>query len=292
MNPFYRAIARKISEASGRSFEIKSISHLGGGCINETVKLSGIDGSAWFLKSNTSADTSVFAAEFDGLKAIAATSTICVPKPLVFGEAEGQAWFAMELLTLGSARAGSQEQLGRQLAELHRIRQPHFGWHRDNTIGITPQRNPKSDDWIGFWREHRLGFQLDLAAGNGGRFRGADKLVDNLDGLFEGYEPQPSLLHGDLWSGNIAFLTDGTPVIFDPACYFGDREAEFGIIVMFGGFTQDFHRGYNAVCPLDEGFERRLPLYELYHTLNHFNLFGASYAGSCQRLIDRLLGPQ
>lgn len=289
MNPFYRAIAHKISEASGKAFEIKSISHLGGGCINETVKLSGTDGSAWFLKSNTSADTSVFAAEFDGLQAMAATDTVRVPKPLVFGEAEGQAWLAMELLALGSARAASQEQLGRQLAELHRVEQPHFGWHRDNTIGSTPQRNPKSDDWIEFWREHRLGFQLKLAAQNGGHFARADELLENLDQLFDGYAPRPSLLHGDLWSGNIGFLTDGQAVIFDPACYFGDREAEFGIIVMFGGFTQDFHRGYNAVWPLDDGFERRLPLYELYHTLNHFNLFGSGYASACQRLIDRLV---
>ncbi len=289
MNPFYRAIARAISDASGQTFEIRSISHLGGGCINETVKLLGTDGTAWFLKSNAAADTTMFAAEFEGLKALTATNTLRVPQPLCFGKAEGQAWFAMEFLPLSDARAGSQEQLGRQLAELHRISQPHFGWHRDNTIGSTPQRNPRADDWIAFWREHRLGYQLELARKRGASFSGADQLLDRLDEFFREYEPQPSLLHGDLWSGNVGFLVDGTPVVFDPACYFGDREAEFGIIEMFGGFTDEFYRGYNSVWLLDQGFQRRLPLYELYHALNHFNLFGASYATSCQRLMDQLL---
>jgi fructosamine-3-kinase len=289
MNPFYRAIARRIGETSGRPFELKSVSHLGGGCINETVRLTGTDGAAWFVKSGTSPDTSVFAAEFDGLQALADTQTIRVPKPLVYGEAEGQAWFAMELLQLGGAQRDSQEQLGRQLAALHRVEQPHFGWHRDNTIGSTQQRNPRSDDWIDFWREHRLGFQLELAERGGTRFKGSDRLVDRLDDLFVDFEPRPSLLHGDLWSGNIGFLGDGAPVIFDPACYFGDREAEFGIVVMFGGFTPDFHRGYESIWPHDEGFARRLPLYELYHTLNHLNIFGTSYTAACQHLIDQLL---
>ncbi|HAV61549.1 MAG TPA: hypothetical protein DCY13_04190, partial [Verrucomicrobiales bacterium] len=203
MNPFYRAIAAEISRATEKEFQIARIAHLGGGCINETVRLDGTDGSAWFLKSNTGDNLSAFEAEFDGLKAIAETNTIRVPRPLCLGMAEGQAWLVMELLPMGSAGPGSQEQLGRQLAALHRIRQPHFGWHRDNTIGATPQRNPRSDDWVGFWREHRLGFQLELARKNGGQFRGGDELCERLDGLFDGYDPQPSLLHGDLWSGNV-----------------------------------------------------------------------------------------
>lgn len=289
MNPFYRAIARAIGEASGQPFEIMSISHLGGGCINEAVKLAGTDGSAWFLKSNTAADTTMFAAEFDGLQALAETKTVRVPRPLVFGKAEGQAWLAMEYLELDGSKVGDWEKLGRKLAALHRIAQPHFGWHRDNTIGSTPQKNPRADDWIAFWREHRLGFQLGLARIRGGSFPGAERLLDRLDELFDGYEPQPSLLHGDLWAGNVGRLGDGSPVIFDPACYFGDREAEFGIIAMFGGFKEAFNCGYNSVWPLDEGFQRRLPLYELYHTLNHFNLFGSGYAAGCQRLIDQLL---
>jgi fructosamine-3-kinase len=289
VNPFYRAIAHAISAASGQSFDIQSIAHIGGGCINETVKLLGTDGTASFLKSNTSADTSMFAAEFDGLKALAATNTLRVPQPLCFGEAEGQAWFVMEFLPLSGTRAGSQEELGRQLAELHRTPQSHFGWHRDNTVGGTPQRNPRADDWIEFWREHRLGCQLELARQRGASFPGVDQLLDRLHEFFTDYDAQPSLLHGDLWSGNVGFLADGPPVVFDPACYFGDREAEFGIIEMFGGFTAEFYRGYHSVWPLDQGFQRRLPLYELYHALNHFNLFGASYAASCQRLIDQLL---
>jgi fructosamine-3-kinase len=289
MNAFYREIAQRISAETGAPFEIARIAHQGGGCINDTVRLDGATGSSWFIKSNTGAVNSVFEAEFDGLLAMAATKTVRVPKPLCFGEARGQAWFAMEFVKMAGAKVGSQEQLGRQLAGLHTIRQPHFGWHRDNTIGSTAQNNTRSDDWIRFWREHRLGFQLRLAERNGRSFAGADELSDELDNLFEDYDPRPSLLHGDLWSGNVSFTDEGDPVIYDPACYFGDREAEFGIINMFGGFTAEFYRGYNSVWPLDCGFQTRLPLYELYHTLNHFNIFGPSYGASCQRLIDRLL---
>jgi protein-ribulosamine 3-kinase len=289
MNPFYREIAGKISAETGCPFEIARIANQGGGCINDTVRLDGADGSSWFIKSNTGADISVFESELDGLKSIADTKTIRVPKPLCLGEAHGQAWFAMEFIELVGAKTGSQEQLGRQLASLHKIKQPQFGWHRANTIGSTPQQNPNSDDWIDFWREHRLGFQLRLAEKNGGTFSGADELSESLDTFFEDHEPQPSLLHGDLWSGNISFAKNGEPVIYDPACYFGDREAEFGIINMFGGFTDEFYQGYNSVWPFDVGFENRLPLYELYHTLNHFNIFGPSYGASCQRLIDQLV---
>lgn len=289
MNPFYRAIARAISDASGRAFELQSISHLGGGCINETVKLTGRDGTNWFLKSNTGADTAAFAAEFDGLKALAAAGSIRVPAPLIYGSDEGQAWIALEYLPLVEVRRASQEQLGGRLAELHRHPQSYFGWHRDNTIGATTQLNPRSDDWVAFWREHRLGFQFSLAARGGSRFDGTEELLARLGELFAGYQPRPSLLHGDLWSGNVGSLADGSSVVFDPACYFGDREAEFGIVVMFGGFTADFFRGYNRVWPLDAGFKRRLPLYELYHTLNHFNLFGAGYADRCQQLMTGLV---
>ncbi len=289
MNAFYREIAERISAETSAPFEIDRIAHQGGGCINDTVRLDGADGSSWFIKSNTQADLKVFEAEFDGLKGIAETATVRVPKPLCLGEAQGQAWFAMEFVELAGAKAGSQEQLGRQLASLHKITQPHFGWHHNNTIGSTPQNNPQSDDWIEFWRDYRLGFQLRLAEKNGGVFQGAEELCDGLEELFSEYDPQPSLLHGDLWSGNVSFTKNGEPVIYDPASYFGDREAEFGIINMFGGFTDEFYRGYHDVWPLDDAFKSRLPLYELYHTLNHFNIFGSSYGANCQRLIDQLL---
>jgi fructosamine-3-kinase len=289
MNSFYREIAECISAESGVPFEIARISHQGGGCINETVRLDGVDGSIWFVKSNTGASLDAFDAEFEGLKAMAETNTIRVPKPLCLGESQGQPWLAMEFISLAGAKSGSQRKLGEQLAHFHKIKQPHFGWHRDNTIGSMVQRNPKSDDWIEFWRDQRLGFQLDLAEKHGGSFSNANELRDRLDELFADYEPVPSLLHGDLWSGNVSFDESGEPVIYDPACYFGDREAEFGIIVMFGGFNKEFYLGYNSVWQLDQGFEKRIPLYELYHTLNHFNIFGPSYGVGCQRLIDQVL---
>ena len=250
MNPFYREIAQCISAETGTPFEIARISHQGGGCINETVRLDGAHGTAWFVKSNTGTNLDVFEAEFDGLKAIAESNSIRVPKPLCLGESQGQAWFAMEFIKLGGARSGSLRKLGEQLARLHQVQQPYFGWHRDNIIGSTEQRNPRSEDWVEFWREHRLGLQFKLAERRGGSFRGADELTDRLDELFAHYAPSPSLLHGDLWSGNVSFSETGAPVTYDPACYFGDREAEFGIINMFGGFHREFYEGYNSVWPL------------------------------------------
>jgi fructosamine-3-kinase len=148
------------------------------------------------------------------------------------------------------------------------------------------------DDWIDFWRERRLGFQLDLAARNG--LRGAlqtqgRQLMDALPALFAHYRPAPSLLHGDLWGGNWGADAAGNPVIFDPAVYFGDREADLAMTELFGGFSRAFYDAYDAAYPLDKGYETRKTLYSLYHVLNHFNLFGGGYGGQAQRMIQQLL---
>lgn len=278
-----------IARETGRPFALQRSTPVGGGCINDAQELEGADGSRWFLKSNSTDQRPMFEAELDGLRALAATQTIRVPRPLCLGECDSGVFLIEEFLEMGGAHRGGQRRLGEQLARLHQVRQPHFGWHRDNTIGATRQPNPPAEDWVEFYLEHRLRFQFELAARNGGAFDGVDALLEVVPDLFAGYEPQPSLLHGDLWSGNVAYLPDGEPVVFDPACYFGDREAEFGIMVMFGGFGAECLAGYDSVWPRDAGFSSRLPIYELYHHLNHFNLFGSGYAAGCQRLIDRVL---
>lgn len=261
---------------------------IGGGCINEAFRIS--DGSAdFFVKRHHESMAAMFESECTALEQMAATCTLRVPKPLGWGVSEGYAWLLTEFLDMQSCPGDSQRELGRQLARLHRIRQPYFGWCRDNTIGSTPQPNPRSYDWVGFWRDHRLGWQFDLARRKGRAFAGSERLMDLQESFFVGYEPTPALLHGDLWSGNMAALTNGVPVVFDPASYYGDAEAEFGIVDMFGGFTDDFYRGYASEKPLDEGFESRKHLYRLYHELNHFNLFGSTYAAACESTIDRLL---
>ncbi|MDH5513031.1 MAG: fructosamine kinase family protein, partial [Gammaproteobacteria bacterium] len=184
----------------------------------------------------------------------------------------------------------SLERLGRELAQMHRATQKQFGWRHDNTIGSTPQINTPASDWVGFWREHRLGFQLELAARNGRNLmRRGERLLADLGNFFRTYHPEPSLLHGDLWGGNVG-ATEGQPVIFDPAVYYGDREADLAMTELFGGFSARFYQAYQEAWPLDTGYKVRKTLYNLYHVLNHFNLFGGGYASQAERMMDALLG--
>jgi fructosamine-3-kinase len=196
----------------------------------------------------------------------------------------------LEYLQLGGS--GSSAALGRGLAALHRITADRYGWHRDNTIGSTPQINDRESDWLVFWAEHRLRFQLDLAVerGAGGRLKDrGNRLIEALPALMGGRRPEASLLHGDLWSGNHAFTAAGEPAIFDPAVYYGDRETDLAMTELFGGFGRDFYAAYEKDWPLDSGYASRKKLYNLYHVLNHFNLFGGGYLSQAQATIDALL---
>jgi fructosamine-3-kinase len=204
----------------------------------------------------------------------------------------------MEWLDLGRGSGSSWQEMGRQLAAMHQCSTAQlsgkkaagmFGWQRSNTIGSTPQINPWTANWTEFWTEHRIGYQLRLANRQGGHFPKQDPLLDMIPQLLAGHEPQPSLVHGDLWSGNAAINQSGEPVIFDPATYYGDREVDLAMTELFGGFPPEFYQGYNQVFPLDSGYQQRKVLYNLYHILNHFNLFGGSYASQANRMIDQLL---
>jgi fructosamine-3-kinase len=231
-------------------------------------------------------------AEADGLARLAATGAIRVPGMLGCGESGGTAWIELEWLDLCPSNAAADAGLGRALAKLHGVTRAEFGLDRDNALGGSPQPNAPSADWVGFWRSRRLGFQLDLAARNGHAGRLQDRgrrLLDGLGALFDGYRPQASLLHGDLWAGNHGMLADGTPVVFDPAVYYGDREADLAMTRLFGGFGPDFYAAYEAEWPLDPGAAVRRDLYNLYHVLNHLNLFGAGYRAQAEATIDRLL---
>ena len=279
-------IVKQISAATGKAFRLAKASPVGGGCINEAYRLDG-EGGPFFAKLNRADKLEMFEAEADGLRDIAATETVRVPHPVCRGISGGQAYLVLEHVELSGR--GSEAELGRRMAKLHAVPQTRFGWRRDNTIGDTPQPNPASDNWVAFLREHRLGFQCRLAKRNGLRLDGADELLGQLDGFFTEYKPRPSLLHGDLWSGNMAYGPSGEPVVFDPATYCGDREAEFGLAEMFGGFGDDFWSAYEAEWPLDPGYSTRKLLYRLYHTLNHFNIFGGGYGSAAEGIIGRLL---
>lgn len=231
-------------------------------------------------------------AEVDGLVRIAATGAIRVPRVLGEGANEIEAWLELERFELHPADAASDARMGAALARLHAATAENFGLERDNAIGATLQPNAPSADWIEFWRERRLRFQLELAEKNGYGGRLQDRgcrLLESLPALLGGHRPQPSLLHGDLWGGNRAMLADGTPVVFDPAVYYGDREADIAMTQLFGGFGPRFYAAYEKAWPLPPGAAARRDLYNLYHVLNHLNLFGGGYGGRAGQMIDRLL---
>jgi fructosamine-3-kinase len=237
-----------------------------GGCIHDCYRVT-IGRSSQFLKTNASERADAFAAEADGLAALRAAG-MRAPQPLGHGVAAGRAWLLLEYLDLGGRKDFAA--LGRMLASGHRSSGPGFGWRRDNYIGSTPQQNGWCDDWAEFWMQRRIQPQLQLAKRNG-----FDVASPDLS-LLERYTPVPSLLHGDLWSGNAAFTDEG-PVLFDPAVYYGDREADLAMTELFGGFPREFYQAYNEAWPLEQGYQRRKHLYNLYHLLNHLNLFGGGY---------------
>lgn len=245
--------------------------------------------TATFEKSGPESALAMFEAEAEGLAELRAADEIRVPEVLGCGTRGGRSYLILERLALQPAADTAARRLGSQLASLHQHTRSRFGWHRDNTIGLTPQNNDWSDDWVDFFGEHRLGYQVALAARNGYDLNQAGaRLAERLPTLFDGYEPQPSLLHGDLWGGNWGSV-DGEPVIFDPAVYYGDRESDIAMTRLFGGFGRGFYEAYEESWPLAPGHERRLLLYQLYHVLNHLNLFGASYLARARSLFNRLL---
>ena len=284
----WKHIAEQISQATGSRFAPSSPSGMGGGDINRAYRLT--DGKqSYFVKLNDSSLQFMFEAEAAGLQELAQSRTMRVPEPICFGSVENNSFLVLEYIEMASR--GDMEQAGRQLAMMHQTVNDSFGWSRDNTIGSTHQCNTPSPDWIEFWRQHRLGYQLKLASelGHHGKLQEqGERLLRLLPQLID-HNPRPSLLHGDLWGGNIAFDSGQRPVIFDPAVYFGDRETDLAMTELFGGFGSRFYAAYNEVWPLDAGYAQRRELYNLYHILNHLNLFGAGYANQAQAMIERLL---
>jgi fructosamine-3-kinase len=285
------AICEDISLATGNSFVMASKQSIGGGCINETYKLTGKNGEHWFVKLNDASGLAMFEAEKKGLQEMANTRTIRVPNPVCAGIAEKNAYLVMEYIDLAS-RGADPTKLGQQFAAMHQTTSTQFGWEIENTIGSTPQINTYENNWIEFWRKHRLGFQLQLAArGGGGRHlqRKGDQLMDTFPDFFTDYQPKASLLHGDCWGGNCSGDRKGNPVIYDPAVYYGDHEADLAMTELFGGFGQTFYSAYAEVFPIDSGYSVRKILYNLYHILNHFNIFGGGYAMQAESMMDQLL---
>lgn len=284
-------ICAGIAGTTGVPFEIEARFSVGGGCINECYRVAG-RGRAFFVKANEPQRRTMFEAEATALAEIAATGAIRVPAPVCWGENRDASWLVLEHIELGNAAADGMARLGEQLAALHRATAPRFGWQRDNTIGATLQTNTPCGDWIEFWRERRLGFQLALAAKNGAPqllLTKGERLARDFAVLLKGCTIKPALLHGDLWGGNAGFDQAGAPVIFDPAVYYGHHEADLAMTELFGGFSADFYAAYREALPLAPGYDVRKQLYNLYHVLNHYNLFGGGYARQAEAMVDRLL---
>ena len=282
------AITQAIADATGLPFAPRTQRSVSGGCINHSYLLA--DGERrFFVKLNDAKRLPMFEAEAAGLQEILASHTVRAPRPLCHGLADDQAYLVMEYLDLRGH--GDAAALGRQLSQMHRPPQAYFGGQRDNTLGSTPQWNTQTATWIEFMRDKRIGYQLRLAAQNGygGKLQTqGEKLLAGLDAFFTGYQPQASLLHGDLWGGNHGYLADGTPVIFDPAVYYGDRETDLAMTELFGGFAPAFYAAYQQAWPLDAGYRERKTLYNLYHVLNHANLFGGGYAAQALQMMAQL----
>jgi protein-ribulosamine 3-kinase len=283
-------LAQALEQLTGAGVAPSPEREVGGGSINECYRWPA-RAAALFVKVAPADSLPVFEAESAGLAELAAAKALRVPAVRACGSAARHAFLALEWIEAARADAASERRLGEGLAALHAVTAARFGWTRDNTIGRTAQANAWSTDWTTFFRERRLRPQLELAAANGFKSLSApgDRLLAALPALLAGHAPSASLLHGDLWGGNWFTARDGTPVVFDPAVYYGDREADLAMTHLFGGFGAGFYRAYEAVAPLPPGATPRRDLYQLYHVLNHANLFGGGYAGQARALILALL---
>lgn len=268
----------------------------GGGGASVSAAVDEVSGDKYFIKSAPLAKGGgkMLRAEYLGVKDMSETNTIRVPTPIAYGEGGplNSAFVVFEFLDMGGGR-GSDYELGVGLAKMHRCTSDNnkFGFHVDNTIGATPQPNPWMDDWAEFWDTQRLGHMLKLTNNMGY----PDQQIAKLRAIVKEYvshNPEPSLIHGDLWGGNKGFAKDDgnvVPVIFDPATYYGDREADVALTALFGGFGYDFYQGYESEWPLTADYNKRRTIYNLYHILNHVVLFGGMYRTQAKGMIEEIL---
>ena len=293
MDATWQAIAASLSQALNQDCQYQSHQSVSGGCINQSYIMRCQDGENYFVKLNQAKRQDMFEAELAGLQAMHSSHSIRVPLAYCYGSAGAYSFIVMQALQFGHGGDASMKKFGQALADLHRCVEPdgRYGWHIDNTIGSTPQTNAWRSNWVEFWRDNRLAFQLQLAARNGygGQLQKAgEQLLSQLDAFFD-RQPDASMLHGDLWSGNYDVCTDGEAAIFDPAFYYGDREADLAMTELFGGFPATFYRAYNDAYPLPQEYAVRKVLYNSYHIINHLNLFGSSYLGQAESMLQRLL---
>ena len=286
----YDSIDACLAVAAGHKVRVAGRSSVAGGCISGGSRLELTDGSSLFLKRSSTLPVGMFAAEAEGLMLLQ-NDHIRVPRPYGWGSDAGASFLLMEYVDSAPRSPDYDRALGRGLARLHRERTESLaGLGFDNYIGSTPQRNTRCDSWIEFFAIHRLSFQAELARSGGlldaGTAAEIERLIGRLGELLPDTE-RKSLIHGDLWGGNVMTGPDGLPALIDPAVYFGHREADVAMTELFGGFSRAFYAEYNNEWPLDSGYAKRSDLYNLYHMMNHLNIFGGSYLGSVRSIVRR-----
>ena len=268
---------------------------VGGGSISNAARVRLGDGGQMLVKWLAGSSSGLFTAERRGLDLLASAKALRVPQVVAQQEAGGDrpAFILMAWLGRSASTPEVAEALGRGLATMHRATADTYGLDHDNFIGANPQPNRPVEDWIDFFREQRLAFQMELAGRNGylpaERARRMEKVLAGL-GDWLPAQPAVSLLHGDLWGGNWLVTAAGEAALIDPAVYYGHREAELAFTELFGGFPAAFYAAYQQAWPLDGGYGERKALYNLYHLLNHLNLFGEGYGGQVDSVLRRYAG--
>jgi fructosamine-3-kinase len=302
-SPLRRAVEAALTPDPGRPVILEEIIPVGGGSINQTYRLTLRSGERCFLKTHPNPPPRFSQEEARGLAALAEVGILRVPRVLHTSpdppaqnttQKRLAPFLVLEAIPTGRPQRDTSERFGRRLAQFHRQAQgQRFGFPQDNYLGLTPQPNGWCQDWADFWRKRRLGHQLELARQAGlsdpTLNRLGDRLLDRLEEWLAEPAESPCLIHGDLWGGNYLIDTSGDPVLIDPAVYFGRREAELAMTRLFGGFDARFYAAYEEAWPLAPGSSERLAIYELYHLLNHLNLFGRGYRDRCLAILRRLL---
>jgi len=268
MTDIFNSIEKAIGEKITESYSV------GGGCIADSFLIKTEQKKKYFLKNYSVKNISV--CEAHGLNELAKTNTIKLPNVIWFNENI----LLLEYISSGRTTKDFFEKFGAQLADVHKVSSSVFGFYEDNFIGSNIQKNiPQFSSWTDFYWNNRILYQTELANKNGFADKELVSLILKLEKILNLiiYEESPSLIHGDLWSGNYLCDDAGNPVVIDPAVYYGNREAELAMTILFGGFDESFYSAYNEEFPLQTDWKFRIDLYKLYHVLNHLNLFGRGY---------------
>lgn len=282
----WHEIAAQISSSMGQVFTISSKNRVSGGDINDSYQIS--DGkSCFFVKLNNKDKLEMFEAEAYGLEHLARLSEFRVPRVIASGCTLNHSYLVLEFISMHEPEQAQWESAGRTLANMHLARDfAMHGWDNDNYLGTNLQPNGWHKKWSLFFAEERIGWQLQLLKEKGHHPFDSDDVVEAIHQRLLHHKVEPSLLHGDLWKGNLGFNKQ-VPVLFDPACYVGDAEAELAMTQLFGGFPERFYAAYHEVLPMHSGYEERKHIYNLYHLLNHANLFGEQYLVQAKQIIEK-----